>query len=99
MKPSSPVSAFVAFVLVCALTVCGFVTPAVSQTEEKISRRPRVDFSRLVVIGDSLSAGFQNNSLLDSQQVNGYANLIARRARVELPHPLIAYPGIRMCCV
>lgn len=94
MKPSSLMSALVAFVLVCALTV-GFVTPAVSQTDESFShRRPRVDFSRLVVIGDSLSAGFQNNSLLDSQQRNGYANLIARRARVELPQPLIAYPGI-----
>lgn len=94
MKPFSPASAFVAFVLICAFTF-GFVTPAVSQTEQNFSnRRQRVDFSRLVVIGDSLSAGFQNNSLLDTQQRNGYANLIARRARVELPHPLIAYPGI-----
>src|SRR5215470_5309421 len=36
--------------------------------------------SRLVVVGDSLSAGYQNGSLLDSQQVNGYANLIASQA-------------------
>ncbi len=54
----------------------------------------RADLSRLVVVGDSLSAGFQNGSLLGSQQVNGYASLIARQAGVLLPLPLIAAPGI-----
>lgn len=94
MKCFSPKPLFIRFVLVCALTL-GLVAPVFTQTQESLSnRRPRADFSRLVVIGDSLSAGYQNNSLLDTQQVNGYANLIARRARVELPHPLIAYPGI-----
>jgi phospholipase/lecithinase/hemolysin len=52
------------------------------------------DLSRLVVIGDSLSAGFQNGSLLDRQQVNGYASLIAAQAGTALPLPLIAEPGI-----
>jgi lysophospholipase L1-like esterase len=54
----------------------------------------KVDLSRLVVVGDSLSAGFQNHSLLDSQQVNGYASLVAAQAGVPLPLPLIAPPGI-----
>lgn len=54
----------------------------------------RADLSRLVVIGDSLSAGFQNGSLLDHQQVHGYAALVAAQAGVELPLPLIAQPGI-----
>jgi lysophospholipase L1-like esterase len=53
-----------------------------------------VDLSRLVVVGDSLSAGYQNGSLLDSQQVNGYAAVVARQADVPLPLPLIAAPGI-----
>ena len=52
------------------------------------------DLSRLVVVGDSLSAGFQNGSLLGSQQVNGYASLLANQAGVDLPLPLIAAPGI-----
>jgi phospholipase/lecithinase/hemolysin len=52
------------------------------------------DLSRLVVIGDSLSAGFQNSSLLGSQQVHGYASLIAAQAGVSLSLPLIADPGI-----
>ncbi len=54
----------------------------------------RADLARLVIVGDSLSAGFQNGSLLDSQQVHGYANLLAQQARTPLPLPLIAPPGI-----
>lgn len=54
----------------------------------------KADLSRLVVIGDSLSSGFQNGSLLDSQQVHGYANVIAQQAGVNLNLPLIAPPGI-----
>lgn len=54
----------------------------------------RADLTRLIVVGDSLSAGFQNGSLLDSQQVHGYANLLAQQARTPLPLPLIAPPGI-----
>jgi GDSL-like Lipase/Acylhydrolase len=53
-----------------------------------------LDLSRLVVVGDSLSAGYQNGSLLDSQQVNGFASVVARQAGVPLPLPLIAAPGI-----
>src|SRR5262245_20907652 len=58
------------------------------------SEATRLDLSRLVVVGDSLSAGFQNGSLLDSQQVNGYAAVVARQADAPLPLPLIASPGI-----
>ena len=53
-----------------------------------------LDLSRLVVVGDSLSAGYQNGSLLDSQQIHGYAAVVASRAGVSLPLPLIAAPGI-----
>ena len=50
-------------------------------------------FTKVVVIGDSLSAGFQNGSLLDSQQPNGWASLVATQAFFKLPLPLIAAPG------
>lgn len=49
---------------------------------------------RLVVVGDSLSAGFQNGSLLDRQQRNGYAALVARRANSILLQPEVGEPGI-----
>lgn len=54
----------------------------------------QADLSRLVVVGDSLSAGFQNGSLLAWQQVHGYAALVAAQAGTALPLPLIAEPGI-----
>jgi lysophospholipase L1-like esterase len=54
----------------------------------------KADLSRLVVVGDSISAGFQNGSLLASQQPHGYASLVAEQAGVALPLPLIAAPGI-----
>jgi phospholipase/lecithinase/hemolysin len=58
------------------------------------SAQKKADLTRLVVVGDSLSAGFQNGSLLDVQQPNGYAKLLAQQARKPLPLPLIAPPGI-----
>jgi len=52
------------------------------------------DLSRIVVIGDSLSAGFQNGSLHEAHQPNGCASLVAARGGAALPLPLIAAPGI-----
>jgi hypothetical protein len=58
---------------------------------------------RLVVVGDSLSAGYQNFSLFDSDsapgvplggQKHGYAALVAQQAGANLNLPLISYPGI-----
>jgi phospholipase/lecithinase/hemolysin len=53
-----------------------------------------VDLSRLVVVGDSLSAGYQNGSLHEAHQPHGYAALVAARAGADLKLPLIAAPGI-----
>jgi lysophospholipase L1-like esterase len=54
---------------------------------------PAPSFATTVVIGDSLSAGFQNGSLLDTQQPNGWASLVAKQANFQLALPLIAPPG------
>jgi GDSL-like lipase/acylhydrolase family protein len=54
----------------------------------------KVDLSRFVVVGDSLAAGFQNFSLVETQQVNGAANLVAQQANIPLELPLVPYPGI-----
>ncbi len=63
----------------------------------------KADLSQLVVVGASLSAGVQNGALLsrdDPQnefgigQENGYANLVAKQAGVELALPLISFPGV-----
>ena len=54
----------------------------------------KADLSKLVVVGDSLSANFQNFSLLNTQQPNGYAAMVARQAGVPLVLPLVPYPGV-----
>ena len=51
------------------------------------------NFSSTVFIGDSLTAGFQSGSLLDTAQVNGWAPLVAKQANFSITLPLIAFPG------
>ncbi|MCP3919382.1 MAG: hypothetical protein GY711_27915 [bacterium] len=52
------------------------------------------DLSRLVIVGDSLAAGFQNGSLLGRQQENSFVNLVGHQAGVSLRQPSIGWPGI-----
>ncbi len=75
--------------LAFVLSILASAVPSASGASLK-----KADLSRLVVVGDSLSAGFQNGSLLGSQQLHGYAALVAAQAGMELPLPLIAEPGI-----
>src|ERR1035438_1325729 len=59
----------------------------------------KADLSRFVVVGDSLSAGYQNSQLVESGQVHGYANVIATQAGVSLNLPLVlplGYPQISL---
>ena len=53
----------------------------------------KADFSKFVVAGDSLSAGYQNSQLIKSGQEHGYANVIATQAGVSLNLPLLPSPG------
>jgi phospholipase/lecithinase/hemolysin len=56
-------------------TIVGLLSLAVFPTASFAQGAP-ADLSRMVVIGDSLSAGFQNNSLMASQQAHGYTALL-----------------------
>jgi lysophospholipase L1-like esterase len=51
------------------------------------------DLSRLAVVGDSLSAGVQSGILVRETQEDGYAALVARQARADLPLPLLTVDG------
>jgi hypothetical protein len=77
------------FPTVLSVLFC-FLVPQLANAQ----KGPKVDFSRLVVVGDSLSAGFQNFSLLDSQQSHGYASLVAQQAGTSLTLPSVPYPGV-----
>jgi hypothetical protein len=76
---------------VLALCVAAVIGCGSSNSSKNTTSTP--GFATTVVIGDSLSAGFQSGSLLDSQQVNGWASLVAKQAGFSLPLPLIAAPG------
>lgn len=54
------------------------------------------DFSTYVAVGNSLTAGFQNNALYRSGQEYSFPNLIARQLRIDesFDQPLISDPGI-----
>lgn len=54
---------------------------------------PAPSFANTVFIGDSLAAGFQNGSLLDTQQPHGWAALFTQQANAAITLPLIAPPG------
>ncbi len=51
------------------------------------------NFTTTVFLGDSLTAGYQSGSLLDTQQVHGWAPLVATQASFNIVLPLIAAPG------
>jgi lysophospholipase L1-like esterase len=68
--------------------------PAEAQNSLDLGQHKKIDLSRLVVVGDSLSAGFQSDSLLDTAQPHGWAALVAGHANVPLLLPLIGPPGI-----
>ncbi len=52
------------------------------------------DFTRYVAIGNSLTAGFSSNALSERDQVNGFANLLAKQVNTSFEIPLIKNPGI-----
>jgi phospholipase/lecithinase/hemolysin len=82
------------FVFLCASLVVSAAANR-NQREMHLEAGPSTpDWSNLVVAGDSLSAGVENFSLLDTQQPHGYAYLIAHQAGSDLILPLVSFPGV-----
>ena len=51
------------------------------------------NFTTTYFLGDSLTAGFQSDSLIDTSQPHGWAPLVAAQAGFPIVQPLIAPPG------
>jgi lysophospholipase L1-like esterase len=67
------------------------VRPAAAQT----TPTGPISFSAYYSIGDSLAAGYSNNALVTTHQVNSVPALIARQAGVaDFQQPLVSEPGI-----
>jgi phospholipase/lecithinase/hemolysin len=81
-----------AFTPLTLLTGCGlFGSNSVGTTGTSPASGP---YTNVVFIGDSLTAGYQNGSLLDTQQPHGYGSLVATQAGFAITLPLIAPPGV-----
>jgi hypothetical protein len=90
MSEHHGLSSFAKTIFVLIVLAC--MTAAVAQAQNPTHRK--ADLSKLVVVGDSISAGFQSDSLLDSAQPHGWASVVASQANVPLALPLIGPPGI-----
>ncbi|HUZ05106.1 MAG TPA: SGNH/GDSL hydrolase family protein, partial [Acidobacteriaceae bacterium] len=82
-----------ASILLLTLSGCSLTSSGSSSNSGGNSTGNAGNFTTTVFVGDSLTAGFQNGSLLDTQQPHGYANQIAQQAKFTLTLPLIAPPG------
>ncbi len=87
--------------LLCAALLLAGLSAAFSAPARAQEARPdfffgphKANLSKVVVVGDSLSAGFQSGSLLDSAQPHGWAAVLAAQANTPLVLPLIAPPGV-----
>ncbi len=82
----------------CAWAVLFSASPAAfAEKQGNKGQDKKQALQKLVVIGDSLSAGFQNFSLFTSSnggQTFGFAAQLAQRAGANLILPTISYPGI-----
>jgi lysophospholipase L1-like esterase len=91
--PRTRLATAIALSALCfALAACSGGSSGTSTLNDKAVANAG-NFTRTVFLGDSLTAGYQSGSLLDTQQVHGYANLVATQAGFPIALPLIAYPG------
>jgi lysophospholipase L1-like esterase len=86
-------SAFVAGVACASLAGCSNGGLNSLQQLQKTQAANVGNFSNTIFLGDSLTAGYQSGSLLDTQQVHGWAPVLAKQAGFNIIQPLIAYPG------
>ncbi len=94
MRPVQKKGYMVLLVVLVAGLVIGMGFAKQSFAKQSKDAEGPTDFSRFVVVGDSLSAGLQNLSMSEDSQPHGYAALIASQIGVDLRLPLIARPGM-----
>jgi len=78
-----------------ALGISGCATSPSSTTAARTAAQQANagNFTTTVFLGDSLSAGYQSGSLIDTSQPHGWAPLVAQQAGFSIALPLIASPG------
>jgi len=89
LLPSAVLAASLVFLASCSSSSSSSSTtaPTAAQTANG------GNFTTTVFLGDSLTAGYQSGSLLDTAEVHGWAPLVAAQANFAITQALIAYPG------
>lgn len=80
------------FITVSLFFGCEDRTELIAPTKSAI--QGPVDFTRFVSIGNSITAGFQSNSLYESSQIYSFGNLIAQQTGVKYAIPTVSDPGL-----
>ena len=68
-------------------------TTPTTPTTPTVPATPGGNFTTTWFLGDSITAGFQSGSLIDTSQPNGWAPLVAKQVNFSITLPLIASPG------
>jgi lysophospholipase L1-like esterase len=88
------VGAALASAAVLALSACSAGTSSNPQAARTAAQAANAgNFTSVYFLGDSLTAGFQSDSLIDTSQPHGWANLVATQLGFPIALPLIASPG------
>ena len=75
------------------LVACSSNAPTPAPTLAAQQTANAGNFATTYFLGDSLTAGFQSDSLIDTSQPHGWAPLVAAQAGFTISLPLIAPPG------
>ena len=81
---------FASFIIVFILSGCQDRTDLTGPTPSN----GKVDFTRLVSLGNSLTAGYQSSALYADAQLYAYDAQIAKEVNANYATPTISYPGI-----
>ncbi len=92
-SPRALLTSLAAGVLTLALAACSSNAPNTSANLAAQQAANAGNFSTTYFLGDSLTAGYQSGSLIDTSQPNGWAPLVAKQAGFNIALPLIAPPG------
>jgi lysophospholipase L1-like esterase len=93
MNPRS-ISGWIASAAIVALSACSTTSSSNPQAGRTAAQAANAgNFSSVYFLGDSLTAGFQSDSLIDTSQPHGWAALVAQQAGFSIALPLIAPPG------
>ncbi len=99
MKRKSKLTGFISILLIFSFAFIFYACEEFSEVGNPPSLGVQVDFSRVVAIGNSLTAGFQDGALFEGAQQYSYVNLIVKQinsigGNATFVQPLISEPGI-----